>query len=309
MQNTGNTLYTFDKSLDKLSQDKYMGVRKVGLSYLKIENATGHSYKEAELAGFRGFVARNEGDALTYVTFPEGGYKEIFWAEYALGFQYSKILLEDDMQGTIKKCAGRIGNAGGYTVEYLAADLINGAIGGSKTGIDGIVLCSASHPYIDYPGVQSNLGSAALSYTSLLAAIQHFKTLKDNRGIQMQILTPNLLIIPPALEWMAKELLLNKFKPKLELGTAGSGDAGNTNQVNLIGTEGNIEYVVNPYLTSSTAWFLMDTSQETVKWWWRRPYTFEQGYTDFDTDAMKMKASFRATADFFYWRGFYGSTP
>jgi len=305
---TGNMSSAFAKDLDKLSNDEYMGVRKVGLSYMDIKNMSMHSYKEAEIAGLRGFSKRDEGDALTYDSLKEGLEKEIFFSEYALGVQHSHILQEDDKQGVIKSMAGHLGNAGAYTVEFLAADLLNTAfVTTYRTGIDGVALSSASHPYIDYTGVQSNTATTALSYAGLQAAITHFKSLKDKRGLVMATMRPTLLVIPQALEWMAKELLINEYKPLLELGTATSGNSENVNQKNLLQMDGNIKYVVNPYLTAAGAWFLMDESQKVLKWYWRRNYTFESNYSDFETDDHKMKASFRAAADFINWRGFYAS--
>lgn len=310
IMNTGNMSKAFAKDLDMLSNDKYMGIRKVGLSYMKVENIGMNSYKEGEIAGLRGFSKQDEGDSLTYDALKEGNDKEIFFPEYALGVQYTHILEEDDKQGVIKSIAGHLGNAGGYTVEFLAADLLNTAfVTTYRTGIDAVALCSASHPYISHAGVQSNVGAAALSYSALQAAITSFKNLKDKRGLVMSMMSPNLLIIPPALEWQAKELLLNEYKPLLELGTAASANSENTNQKNLLQSDNSIRYIVNPYLTSTTAWYLMDESAETLKWWWRRNFTFETGFTDFETDDRKMKASFRAAADFIEWRGFYGSNP
>ena len=310
VNSTANTDYAFDRDLNALSNDEYMGVRKVAFQYLDVMSFDRHSYKEGEIAGFRGLSERDEGDSIVYETFEQGNTKEIFFSEYALASQYTRILEEDDEQGVIKSIAKKMGNAAGYTVEYLGADILNtGFVTTYRTGIDGVALFSDSHPYINYAGTQDNNGGAALSYSSMQTAITHFKNLKDKRGIPMEMLQPTVLIIPPALEWTAKELLLNPYRPVLELGTAGSGDTDNNNQKNLLQSDGAITYICSPYLTSSTAWFLLDMSQKPLKWWWRRKYTFESNYTDFDTDDRKLKASFRATCDFINWRGAYGSTP
>lgn len=103
---------------------------------------------------------------------------------------------------------------------------------------------------IDHPigaGTFSNLGTLPLTRENFLATRTLMRKLKSDTGQPLNI-EPNLLMIPPDLEATAIEILKN--------------DTLSTGATNT--TQGMADYIVNPYLTSSTGWGLFDT-KEVIK--------------------------------------------
>lgn len=95
--------------------------------------------------------------------------------------------------------------------------------------LDGEPLLSDSHPYfhvVDYdssrpPGEQmtveeggtfSNLVDRPLSRDALFDAIEDFRTLHDHRGMPANMGRPNILLVGPALEREAREILESQFQ-------------------------------------------------------------------------------------------------
>jgi phage major head subunit gpT-like protein len=98
-------------------------------------------------------------------------------------------------------------------------------------------------------GTQSNRGSTALSVDGLTAATTIMRKFKTDKGKPAHI-RPNLLVVPPELEWTAKELLNSSFYP--EEGTT-------TSKLSTNVLKGSFNLLVNDYLTDTNDWFLFDT--------------------------------------------------
>lgn len=106
-------------------------------------------------------------------------------------------------------------------------------------------------------GTQSNLGTTALSATSLQAAITAMMGFKDDRGEVIGV-TPNLLVVPPSLQWTARELLESVNRPDTTLGAA-----------NVL--KGMLDLIVAPWLGADTNnWFVLDTTHAV------KPIIFQQ---------------------------------
>ena len=138
----------------------------------------------------------------------------------------------------------------GQTKEIYGANILNTATTyNSSVGGDGVALCSTSHP-ID-GGVVPNRPAVDvdLNEASLLNGMISIRTnFKDIAGLKM-FARGRKLIIPPSLEPTAIRLTKTELRP----GTA-------NNDVNAIHTTaGGIPegYMVNDYLTSAKAWFLL----------------------------------------------------
>jgi len=100
-------------------------------------------------------------------------------------------------------------------------------------------------------GTQSNKGTTALSSSSLQTAITAMRKFKNDKGKPAGT-KPNVLVIPPDLEWTARELLNSAFYP--EEGTTTAKLAINT-------LKGAMDLLISEYLTDANNWYLFDTSK------------------------------------------------
>jgi len=100
-------------------------------------------------------------------------------------------------------------------------------------------------------GTQSNKGTTELSATALQTAITAMRKFKDDQGKPMNI-SPDLLVVPPDLQWEAQELLKSSYYPE-------EGETTTKLATNVL--KGVVDLLVTPYLTDTNDWFLFDTSR------------------------------------------------
>lgn len=98
-------------------------------------------------------------------------------------------------------------------------------------------------------GAQSNKGTSALDAAALQAAITAMMKFKDDRGKFLGVV-PDLLVVPPDLQWTAMELLESTYWPE-----AVSGSEKHASNV----LKGKLDLLVSPYLTDSSDWFVLST--------------------------------------------------
>ena len=115
----------------------------------------------------------------------------------------------------------------------------------SYTGFTSVVMGSASQTTLDDAATgYANLGTSALSTTSLQAAEYYFDTLVDDIG-NTAPKVPDMLVFQPTLQWTAQELFKSALMPHEESNTYNS-------QKDM-----NLELYKYHRLTSTTAWFML----------------------------------------------------
>lgn len=169
----------------------------------------------------------------------------------------------------------------------------NPAIGG-----DGVALFSTAHPIdggtvANTPTVQVDLNESSL----LNAQIVINSTFKDNRGLLVNARGQKLLI-PPNLEPVAVRLIKTELRP-------GTSD-NDVNAVPIV-AGGIKEYVVDPFFSSSYAWFVQ-TDIEGLYHLDRMPFETDT-FPDFTTDNLLVKARERYCFGYEDWRAVWGSFP
>ncbi|MDD3414883.1 MAG: Mu-like prophage major head subunit gpT family protein [Lachnospiraceae bacterium] len=259
----------------------------------KMKSSSKASEKELGMGAFTPWVERiNDTDNVDYQKIGQGLERNYTHKEFASGFAVGKRLYEDEQYGIINGMAEDLGRAGRTKVEVDAAEVLNNAF--TTNMYDNKPLISADHPYEGgLAGVQSNLIEGALSDTKLKEAITKMRDLKDNGGKKI-VLTPDVLVVPPQLEWLALELTKSTLKP----GTA-------DNDINTLA--GRLKVFVYDYLTDSDAWFLLDSKRHKLTFFWRIKPEFTRGK---DTDNFvakyngRMRYSYGASA----WQGVIGSS-
>lgn len=288
----------YDKSYDKIFFDEYKRKPEFFSRIGNVMTHNEHSIKKGSLAPFIRIEEKDQGDVINYIRPEEAFNKELTFRVFASGFQVTEEMREDDEHGIMgARMSAELGKALAYTREVEFADLFNDAFSasGDRTGWDDLTLCNDSHTVTATGGTIDNQSTSALSLTTLEAAIQHFRDLTNDAGHPI-MLVPKVLLIPSALEWQAKELLLSPLKPYTT-----------DNEINPIEDEG-ISYLVYPYLTSSTAWYLLAApGDHDLNFIWRASPYFKES-EDFDSGNKKHKVRARFQVGFFDWRGVYGSS-
>ncbi|HEY6021345.1 MAG TPA: hypothetical protein VIY48_16010 [Candidatus Paceibacterota bacterium] len=199
-------------------------------------------YNSATAEGAPGAVAYDSFAELYETTFTH--------KEYAKGVAIERKLFDDDQRGNIRRKAQSLGLAFGRTRASHASSVFNNAFSSSYVGADAVSLCNDSHPVNKVStSTFDNKGTSALSYTSIVSTLIAGQDMNDDRGNPMPIIYDTVLV-PTALQATAYEAI----KPLLKPGT-GNNDANALNYIN--GAPLNV--VVDPYLTDSTNWFMIDS--------------------------------------------------
>jgi phage major head subunit gpT-like protein len=176
--------------------------------------------------------------------------------KFELTIGIKREVIEDDQWGLYSNLAANLG----YQAARIADDLIMAAVAAGTTalGFDGQPFFNANHP-VDTSSatsaVQANLFALPLTapnYQTVRQTMRGWVT-RDNRPLGALSSGKVVLMVGPALELTARQLLQSQYiAPVTALGINAA--AGMQTNV-LMGTS---ELLVNPYITSATAWYLLD---------------------------------------------------
>ncbi|WCW43000.1 Mu-like prophage major head subunit gpT family protein [Pseudomonas aeruginosa] len=209
--------------------------------------------------------------------------------------------IEDDQLGIYSPQAQMAGFSAAQLPDELVYEAVNGAF--TKPCFDGQYFIDTDHPVGD--ASVSNKGTAPLSNANQAAAKAGYgaartamKKFKDEEGRSLNV-SPNVLLVGPALEDVAKMLLTNQ---KL------ADDTPNP----YVGTA---ELVVDGRIESDTAWFLLDTTKPVKPFIYqprKKPVFVSQVNLDsddvFNLRKLKFGAEARGAAGYGFWQLAYGST-
>lgn len=231
-----------------------------------------------------------------YETITPGLEREYIHKAFTKGFMIERELYDDEQYRQINKFPAAMARAGRAFVEKEAASLFHDAF--STAMYDGKALLADDHPLLDSSGTGSNLVTGALSDTNLKTALQCMRETVDEAGNLINM-SSTKLIVPPALEFTAKEIV----NSQLQSGT----DYNNVNSV-----KGAVEIVVYDFLGaasggSDTAWYVMDGGRHELNFFWRVKPEFKWD-EDFDTFVAKYRGYMRFSYGASDWRGIVGST-
>lgn len=220
-------------------------------------------------------TAEAQGNQIVYDDFNPLFEKTFTHKEYAKGVAIERKLWDDDKMGLIRRRASGLGNAYGRTIATHASSVFNNAFSSTVVGSDSVALVSASHPYSpNNSSTFSNYGTTAFSYNAVVSTLQAGKRLKNDRNQPMPIVFDTLLV-PVELEAAAYEVTNAINKPT---GTAAQ------NEANFVGSQG-LRTIVDPYLTDSNNWFMIDSRMARLHllWYWRvRPELALDPQSDFN---------------------------
>jgi len=221
--------------------------------------------------------------------------------EIALGYAITRKAIDDNLYKT-QFAPSNLGLIESFqqTKEIYGANVLNTATTyNSAVGGDGVALCATNHPIdggtvANTPTTQVDLNEATL-LNAMIAIRTNFR---DQAGLKV-FARGRKLIVPPQLEPIAIRLTKTELRP----GTA-------DNDVNaILSTAGGLpeSYMVNDFLTSAYAWFLL-TNIDGLSYMERIPFETDM-QVDFVTDNLLVKGYERYSFSYYNWRSIYGSFP
>jgi hypothetical protein len=221
--------------------------------------------------------------------------------EIALGYAITRKAIDDNLYKT-QFMPSNLGLVESFqqTKEIYGANILNTAqTYNASVGGDGVALCATNHPIdggtvANTPSTQLDLNEASL-LNSMIAVRTNFR---DQANLKV-FARARKLIVPPQLEPVAIRLTKTELRP----GTA-------DNDVNAIMmTAGGLSegYMVNDFLTSAYAWFLL-TNIDGLAYMERIKFETDM-QVDFVTDNLLVKGYERYSFGYYNWRAIYGSFP
>ena len=196
---------------------------------------------------------------------------------------------DDDKYGIMRRVSQDFAGGIRQTIEVLYANVLNNGFT-TTTTIDGETLFNTAHPLLG-GGTYSNRSATdvAFSIAGLQEIIQLFEKMVNERGL-LKRLVPVSVVIPTELQFVASEILHSSYKPYT-----------GHNEVNVM--QGRLEPMVNHYLTSASAYFVLsDKARHTLKGYWRVQPQFDN-QDDFATKGASYSTYFRLCAGATYWHG------
>jgi phage major head subunit gpT-like protein len=208
--------------------------------------------------------------------------------------------IDDDELGIYAPQAQGAGFSAKQLPDEIVADLVNGVF--TNLCYDGQYMCDTDHSVAG--ASVSNKGTKKLSAATQAAAIASLgaartamKKFKDDDGRPLNI-TPNILLVPPALEDIANVLMMND---KLEDGKPNP-------------YKGTMTVVCEARLTSDDAYFLLDTTKPVKPFIYqeRKKPVFVQQIDPqaddvFSRKKFKFGAEARCAGGYGFWQLVYGS--
>lgn len=177
--------------------------------------------------------------------------------------EVSREDIEDDRIGLYAPIAEQLGVEARVHLDVFMAQVVEA--GTTTTCWDGQFFFDTDHPqdadnpggttYTNYYATAGTEGNHALSESTLGKLWQKGAEFKKENGEPIGI-TFDTIMVPPALSITARRILNSTFVASAN--PAGGGSAGVVQSNTLHGL---VDVIDNPYLTSTTAWYLMVTKR------------------------------------------------
>jgi phage major head subunit gpT-like protein len=285
-----------DPAIRQIFFDRYDQQEQVMPKIFNVATSTKNVEYDSATTGFAKLQQTNELGALDYED-PLKMFKTTYThLKYTKGFKVSQELKEDDQNNVISRMPAALAKSVVYTTEYWGASVLNNAFSTSYTSYgDGKPLCSTLHTRADGGTAQSNASSTeiVLSEANLETGRIALEKALNDKG-EIVAFKANRLVVPVELRKTAQIIT----ESTMRAGTA-------NNDLNVY--QGVFTVIPWQYITTSTYWFLMDSNNHLLNWFWRIRPEFKNDYS-FDADAALYKVRARFSYGWSDWRGFWGSS-
>lgn len=282
-------------AIDEVVQTKYARFPEEFSEVFRMESSSRSIEQTTEITGFGQMSVVPEGENTRYDEALPAFNKTYNHAQYSLGFKCTRVAMDDDKFGVVRKLSTELGRSAAETKEVTAAAVFNNGFTLSN-GPDGLPLFSAAHLLVG-GGTQSNKLSYATDpdVTSMQLALSAMRKSVDHRG-KLQRIPPRKAIFPADLEFVGAELLGGPDRP----------DTAN-HTINAFRRRSGMpsfdSWMVWDYLTDPHAWFIEADQEDTeLRFYWREKFNTVHDI-DFDSRSTKTAGWMRFSVGF---NGFYG---
>jgi len=289
------TLMKSFPEIRKVFFDEFKMYPEMYSQFLVVENSQKQTETENSVGGRPIWTPKTEANEYTFGDYAQGVEVPYTHITYADAFDVSEELMEDNQWKNIMRNAREMARGGYAVVEDIAADILNLGFVGGSTGADGDQLFSSAHDLINSASTGDNALTDALDAEALKGAYELADRIVNEANIYVPV-DYDCLVVPPELRQTAEELAKSEYTPE-----------DSTNAVNVYKNRIK-KIVVDPYLTSTTAWFLISSiSDKKGKLFWRvRPQFVND--RDVLSGNFLCKARARFSTGHTDWQGAIGST-
>ncbi len=169
--------------------------------------------------------------------------------KFEMSVGIARELIEDERHGLIKMKIAALAEAANAHYDQILFEAINA----NRNAYDGM-------PF--YHANRGNVGSTVFSAESLTEAITTLRKQTGQNGEPLDV-RPTHLLVPPELEWQARQILSSAYYP----GATGTGKPGAMAQ-NVL--QNALQLVVSPRLATESEFHVLDCSRSL------RPYLIQQ---------------------------------
>lgn len=278
----------------EIFNDKFQEVPMVYDKIFHVDNSVKDTERDSAISGFGLAVQTGEGAPISYEDPVQGYTTTYIHLKYTKGFKVTREMFEDDLYNIMKKRPAALGRTMRRTSENQAALVFVNGFSTSYLGADSKPLFSTVHPRPDGGSSQSNASSTGLTLSeiNLETAIIAMRKQLDDKGQKIDVY-PRVLLVPVDLRKTAHLIVDSPMRQ----GTA-------DNDANYY--KDDFQIIDWLYLTSTTAWFLLDTGVHELTWFWRRKPEFKDDEL-FDSEFAVYKSTMRLSRGWSDWRGVWGS--
>jgi hypothetical protein len=291
-----------DKSLYAVMKDRLKELARIYPDYYNVKTSDRKFERIVSYVPFGDTQTKGEGAPYVMDELRQGYTKDFTHTENGLGFEVTQTALEDDVENILNRAGDWLAFSARYVEEGRAANPFNNGFTATTGELtpDGLSFFHSAH-LLKGGGTAKNRPStdADLSAVSLTQALIDLQTdQKDEAGHLAMPVTDLILLVPPALEFLADRLLNS-------IGLPGSAD----NDRNPIKSRRSWTLVVNPRLTDNDAWFVgtNDKARHGLTFYRRVPITLDPMTIDPRTKNRIFTVRHRFSVGAWAWQGWYGT--
>lgn|SRR6185369_3011 len=256
------------------------------------------AFEEFRTAAGMGFFVRTpEGIEASQDRFFDGYPKRFQHEDYSLCVGFSHQFLRDIKTRIARERSQDLGRSARATQEEVNAQLLNLGFDAATLGPDGVALFSTVHPNIR-GGTQSNIISpvSVLSVTSYRLALTKFRRFFDDTGVRRIQLDPAMLVVPPELEYEAKEIVKSMGRPDT------------ANRADNVSRDSTTVFVYD-FLSDAENWFMLaNKDQHHLQIFNRETFNIKE-YEEEKPRIMWVCAYYAQSFGWPHWMGTVGVNP
>lgn len=275
-----------DRLIYVMLQNQLRELNPIWKKVYNVETSNRQTEISLGVVGFDNIPEKPEGAPYASAVLRPGHEKQVSHTEFGLAFDVTQTALEDDLYKQLTKHAMWFMFACRYVQETRAANVwLNNAFTTERSA-DGVSAFNTAHVLAGGGTAQNQpTTDVALSWSALRDLIILLSTQTRHDSGQLAMAMEDMyLFVPPQLEMLADRIVNSTNLP-------GSAD----NDRNAIKARRNIEVIVNPLFTSTTAWGLIakNKAMHGLKSYERKPITIEETRIDPNTGNRRTPVRFR----------------